>query len=46
MFAKAKSSKIDLAGIYFQTKLTFSEISEQKAANELTFPILYFTIHF
>ena len=37
-----QSSKIGLAGIYYQTKLTFSKISKQKTRNELTYHILYF----
>ena len=46
IFVTAQSSKIGLAGIYYQTKLTFSEISKQKPGNELTYHILYFLIHF
>ena len=46
IFATIQSAKIGLAGIYFQTKLTFSEISIQNAVNKLMYHILYFTIHF
>ena len=35
----------DLADIYNQTKITFSEISTQKATNELTYHMLYFAIY-
>ena len=45
-FARAKSSKIGLVGIYYQTKPSFSEISKQKAGNKLKYHILYFTIPF
>ena len=41
---RTQLSKIDLAGIYFQMKLNFSEISKQKAENKLTYHILYFTM--
>ena len=46
IFARVQSSKIDLKGIYYQTKLAFSEILKQKAGNKLTFHILYFAIQF
>ena len=46
IFTRVKSSKIGLAKIYFQTKLTFSEISKQKARSEWTNHILYFLMHF
>ena len=42
IFVRIQHSKIDLAEIYFQAKLTFSEISTQKAGKELTYHILYF----
>ena len=35
IFARTHSAKIELAGIYFQTKLIFSDISKQKAVNKL-----------
>ena len=41
IFATVQSSKIGLAGIYYQTKLTFIEISKQNRGNELT---LYFVL--
>ena len=41
IFAMAQASKIGLAGIYYQTKPIFSEISKQKAGNKLTYHILY-----
>ena len=34
IFATAQSSKISLAGICYQTRLIFSEISKQKAGNK------------
>ena len=37
IFATIQSAKIGLAGIYFQTKLTFSEISIQNAVNKLMY---------
>ena len=42
IFAMVQPSKIGLAGIYYQTKLTFLEISKQKTGNKLTYHILYF----
>ena len=45
-FTRIQCSKIDFARIYFQTKLTFQEISKQKAGKELTYHILYFVIYF
>ena len=44
IFAIEQASKIGLVGIYYQTKPTFSEISNQKAENKLIYLILYFTI--
>ena len=45
IFARATSSKIDLAGIYFQTKLTFSEILKHKAGNKLTYFLHFLLCH-
>ena len=45
IFATVQSSKIGLAGIYYQTKLTFSEILKQKVGNELTYHILYILLN-
>ena len=45
IFARTQSAKTGLTGIYFRTKLTFSEISKQKTGNRLMYYILYFTIH-
>ena len=44
--ARKQSSKIDLAGIYCQTKLTFSIILKHKVGNKQMYHILYFAIHF
>ena len=46
IFAMVQPSKIGLAGIYYQTKLTFLEISKQKTGNKLRYHILYFLMHF
>ena len=46
LFVRAQSSKADIGEIYYQTKITFSEISTQKAGNELTYHILHHAIHF
>ena len=44
--ARAQSFKVGIAWIYYQTKLSFLEISKQKAGNKLTYLILYIAIHF
>ena len=46
IFARTQSSKVGLAGIYYHTKLTFSEITKEEAGKELMYRILNFTIHF
>ena len=42
----AESSDIGLAGIYYQTNQTCSEILKQKAGNKLMCHILYLALHF
>ena len=44
-FARKQSSKIDLAGIYYQRELTFSIILKHKLGNKQMYHILYFAIH-
>ena len=43
--AEAQSFKVGIAWIYYQTKLTFLEISKQKARHKLKYLILYIAIH-
>ena len=43
IFARTQSSKIGLTRIYYQPKLIFTEISKEKAGNELMFYILHST---
>ena len=45
IFARIHSAKMELAGIYFQTKLIFSEISKQKVINKLMY-ILHIFIEY
>ena len=46
IFAMVQSFKTGLAGIYYQTKLTFFRISKQKAGIELLYNILYCLMNF
>ena len=45
IFGRIHSAKMELAGIYFQTKLIFSEISKQKVINKLMY-ILHIFIEY